>query len=193
MEKVELSLYKMIFEASKDGILEEKELEKWCKQNYDRILKWFDNVEEFVKSKCVQAKEIEIKLGEISKRDSLIKCYINDNLHSEALKLIGFKKFLQDFTIINQREPIEVNLWENYLIYAQVLGIADKVSKDFKEMYPDLMKQKYNIEINDLKLLSGLTKTAIRTARAAGSRTSSASYSSGGGGSSGGGSGGGTR
>lgn len=34
----------MLYEASKDGILESKEFEKWCNVSYSRILKWFDNI-----------------------------------------------------------------------------------------------------------------------------------------------------
>lgn len=31
-------------EASRDGVLESKEFEKWCKTNYNQILDWFDDV-----------------------------------------------------------------------------------------------------------------------------------------------------
>ena len=39
----EKELFDMIYEASKDGILEGKELEKWCSAHYERILDWFDS------------------------------------------------------------------------------------------------------------------------------------------------------
>lgn len=40
----EKEIFKMLYEASKDGILESKEFEKWCNVSYSRILKWFDNI-----------------------------------------------------------------------------------------------------------------------------------------------------
>ena len=36
-----------------------------------------------------------------------------------------------------EREYFEVEIWEEYLIFAQLLGIADKVEKQFKKLYPD--------------------------------------------------------
>ena len=55
----------------------------------------------------------------------------------EAIHLKGLKKFLLDFSIMPEREYFEVEIWEEYLIFAQLLGIADKVEKQFKKLYPD--------------------------------------------------------
>ena len=46
----------------------------------------------------------------------------------------------QDVTI-DDKEAIEVNIWEYYLIYAQILGIADKVAKQFKKLYPEITEE----------------------------------------------------
>ena len=40
-------------------------------------------------------------------------------------------------SLMNEKEAIEVNLWDMYLIYAQIFGIADKVAKQFKKLYPN--------------------------------------------------------
>ncbi len=41
----------------------------------------------------------------------------------------AFKNFLQDFGTFDIKELPEIILWERYLVYATVLGIADKVQK----------------------------------------------------------------
>ncbi len=44
----------MLYEESRDGILENKEFEKWCKKSYSKILSWFDEIIEREKNKLVQ-------------------------------------------------------------------------------------------------------------------------------------------
>ena len=44
-------LYNILKVASKDGILESNELEKYCTNHYDKLYSWFDEVENFVKNK----------------------------------------------------------------------------------------------------------------------------------------------
>ena len=43
-DPLEKELYEYMYKASKDGILESKEFEKWCKNNYYKIYNWFTKV-----------------------------------------------------------------------------------------------------------------------------------------------------
>ena len=108
---------------------------------------------------------------------------------NEAKELKGLKKFLEEFTLIDKREAIEVALFEEYLMFAQILGIADKVSKQFKKLYPDII-QNYNYDFDDVFLIYAISSSGISKANTAKSRAES--YSSGGGGFSSGGGGGGS-
>ena len=47
-------------------------------------------------------------------------------------KAKGLENFMKDFSIMNKRELPEVTLWEKYLVYATVLGVADKLEKTMK-------------------------------------------------------------
>ena len=38
-----------------------------------------------------------------------------------------------------EKMPIEVHLWQEYLIFAQLFGMATKVAKEFKDIYPDVI------------------------------------------------------
>lgn len=172
----EKELYDMIFEASLDGILEAKEFQKWSTKNYEQLYNWFAKVLDFETEKLANEQKL-IKL-------SYSKYETTDLLFQEAIELKGLKKFLTDFSRIYERNPIEVNLWEEYLIFAQIFGIAEKVAKDFKNIYPDVIPDDY---MNDFDFVYFVSYSGINSASAAKSRAEA--YNSGGGGFSSGGGG----
>ena len=57
-----------------------------------------------------------------------------------AAQLLALKKFLLDFSLIGERDINEMTLWKEYLIYATLFGIADKVCDSFATVYPDYFK-----------------------------------------------------
>lgn len=172
----EQELYNMIYEASLDGILEAKEFKTWASDNYTEIYNWFSKILDFETEKL----ELEGKLTKLSNS----KYETTDLLFQEAIQLKGLKKFLEDFSRIYEKNPIEVNLWEEYLIFAQIFGIAEKVAKDFKDIYPDVIPDNY---IDDLDFVYFVSYTGMNSASSAKSRAES--YDSGGGGFSSGGGG----
>ena len=188
---LEVELYKMMKKASNDGILESKEFEKWCRKNYRKILSWFDNVIDYETSilmsegKISQIEKVNLK---IFKSKVLV---VDSSMKEEAIKLEGLSKFLKEFSRIDKKEAIEVSIWEYYLIYAQILGIADKVAKQFKKLYPELFENKeYSYNFNDIIFIQTISRDGIDSAISSRSRANS--YSSGGGGYSSGGGGGGS-
>lgn len=48
-------------------------------------------------------------------------------------QVLGLWKYLKDYSLIKDRYPIELNIWNEYLVFASLFGIAEKVSKEFKE------------------------------------------------------------
>ena len=126
---------------------------------------------------------------ELAKEYVKMGCYIsipgtvtfknNKKTREVAKELAGLKKFLEEFTLIKEREPIEVNLFEDYLIFAQILGIAKKVATQFKKLYPEIIEN-YNYDFDDIFLIYTISNSGISSANAG-------SYSSGGGGFSSGG------
>jgi len=107
----------------------------------------------------------------------------------------GLKRYMENFSLLNEREVPELVLWEKYLVYATAFGIADKVLKQLKIKYPELndenfmlnngytymyMMNRYNF---DRALNAGIHSaySAGMTAKAAREIASSSSYSSGGG------------
>ena len=50
----------------------------------------------------------------------------------------GLKHYMEDFSMLDKREVPEITLWDKYLVYATAFGIADKVLKQLKTVYPNL-------------------------------------------------------
>ena len=188
--KTERRLFDMLYTASHDGILENKEFEKWCNKSYSRVLKWFDKILNEQKRKLIEEGLITV---EEKKTFKIFKNKIDvatPALKEEAIQLAGLKKFLKEYTLIKDREAIEVTLFEEYLIYAQMMGIAKQVAKEFKDVYPEIIEQSKFTSYDNIIIINSYAAHGISTARSAESRARN--YSSGGGGFSSGGGGGGS-
>lgn len=186
--ELETSLYKMMLQASKDGILENKEFEKWCNKGYDKILNWFDKI--LTEERKILVRENYIKEEKSTSFFSSVKFIAEPSLKEQADNIAGLKKYLLDYTLIKDREAIEVKLFENYLVYAQMLGIAKEVAKEFKDLYPDIIEQSSFNSYDYVMYINTYSNRVVTKANSA--RAAAESYSSGGGGFSSGGGGGGS-
>lgn len=113
--------------------------------------------------------------------------YLKEEYHEEYEHLIGLKKYLKDYSKIKERYPIEIVLWNQYLVFATLFGIADKVGKELKE---ELLEKGY--EDSDIYINYPLVHMTIYSTSLVNTITTSTGSSSSGG-YSGGGSGGGGR
>lgn len=166
--------------AGEDRTLQPDEFKKWCK----------------VKSHTADIKNF-LKLLE-TKYD---RQYVRQN----AADLYGLKAFLKDFSLLSERSMMEVKLWDEYMVYAEFFGIADKVRAEMAKMCPEylqmsqLAKSLETAKGNNVVCVfsDSIYKAASNTIERAAERSRSMSgfstYSSrsGGGGFSGGGGGGG--
>lgn len=188
----ERKLYEMLYEASEDGVLEKNELKKWCRKRYSRILKWFDDVIRTEKNRMFEEK---LLLKTDDKTVLHTMRYKPDySLTSQACNLAGLKRFLLDYTMIEEKQAVEVAILEEYLIYSQMLGIAKKVAKEFKELYPEQIMETHYTSYDDIIWINYCSSRGIYAANSARSAAENAAsnYSSGGGGFSSGGGGGGS-
>ena len=64
-----------------------------------------------------------------------------DKYAQDQKELLGLWKYLKDYSLIKDRYPIELSIWNEYLVFASLFGIADKVAKEFKE---ELIKAGYS-------------------------------------------------
>lgn len=176
----EKEIYNMMKVASKDDVLSQGEFEKWCNKNYNKIFKWLENVKK---------EEIDelVKEGKITKLKKN-KYQAESTLTKDAMELAGLKNFLKEYTLIKERTPIEVKMFEEYLIYAQIFGIAKEVQKAFKDLYPDIVAESCYSTYDNINFIYMYSNSAMESA----ARAQANAYNSGGGGFSSGGGGGGS-
>lgn len=185
-DELEKKLFDIMYEASIDGLLEARELEKWSRKNYSRFLNLFSRIKD---------REINRLKNEnhIYKRTDRSECkkknVMDDMIYEDSTRLYGLKKFLQEFSSIDTKEVLEVNLWDEYLMFAYLFGMADKVAKQLKNMYPEIMAQQ-DFNYDTIIFVNNISTRSVMAASSA--RRAAESYSSGGGGFSSGGGGGGS-
>ena len=118
--------------AGADGILQEKELERFAGQN-DKLLRNYiakcdsSGRQYLSQKKCLKRWDIPAKLS-----------YLTPAGEQELGELLGFKKYLEDFSLIAERSVKELPIWRELLSYAMLFGIADKVAEQLKALYPDI-------------------------------------------------------
>ena len=180
-------------------ILETKEFEKWCGNHYEKIDKWFESIDSYMKKQyqdqgLYKLESTQVKVfGFNMTRD--IDTY-DASVREEMEHILGFKHFLEEMSLIDEKSVVEVKLWEEYLIFASILGIADQVEEQLGKLCPTFNEQSDLDTIFTMHMIHTFTRNSMYSARQASQASSSAgfgggaSFGGGGGGFSGGGGGG---
>ncbi|MBR1927255.1 MAG: DUF2207 domain-containing protein [Bacteroidales bacterium] len=110
--QLEVDIYSFFKDAAgDDSILQKRELKRWADKHGKKIYGWQQKIKDSSNLKTLKAKDVR--------------------------EVFGLKRFLKDFTLISDRGAVEVGLWNNYLIFASLFGIAEQVYKDFKKVCPE--------------------------------------------------------
>ena len=187
-DTMEKKVYTAAIEAAGSNyILEANEFKRWSERHYKQVANWPDTAKAAGRSGWAGRSQ------------------------EERQRVVQFRNFLKDFTLVDQREVSEVGLWKTYLTYAQVFGVADKVADSLKKLFPaqfdDFVKQTYAFDYTSMNYIlrdinrssSSMMSAAFDKKAAADARAARASGGGGhtsfggGGGFSGGGHGGGSR
>lgn len=126
LDEHELALYNMMKEASgSDSILQDKEFSRWSAKTANKatIRSWADGIGSYAENKLKSDRNYQARR-------------FTETGKVEAQHVFGFRNFLRDFTLVEDRESIEVALWQDYLVYASLYGIADQVAKELKDINP---------------------------------------------------------
>jgi len=116
-DECEKQLYSKALEAAgSNRILENNEFKRWAEKHSTSMVNWPKSVEREGKRKYED--------------------FTGDKVE-EGKKLLQFKNYLSEFTLAREREVPEVALWGQYLVFAQLFGIADRVSKGLSKLYPE--------------------------------------------------------
>ena len=174
-------LREMMLEASgSDRVLQHKEFSRWAGRHTHEVAGWSRRA---------------LVHGRDALRDGGLiygSAYTSSG-SAEARKLLGLKKFLQDFTLMDEKEAIEAVLWQEYLVYGALFGIADKVADQLREINPEAFAEVMDYDyptMHQLLLQTRILSAAITNSNAAVAAETAGSAQGLGGGSSFGGGGG---
>jgi len=153
---IEDKLYNMLYLTSRNGILSKNEIEDSGTDNCFELIKWFGETLDY-------GRNLYINDGLIYKENN--KYIIKDELKAEAIKLVGLRKYLVEFSRISKKIPIEINLYKDYLLYAQIFGMSDLIVKKFSKFYSDEIyayDNNFNISLIDsVALIDSISKSII--------------------------------
>ena len=183
----------MLTAAGSNEILEEKEFTNWARSNYSKIDRWEKEVNEWSKKRLIE-------LGYLEKTEKKVLFFTIPSYELTAegtdieAKIYKYINYLNDFSLLNEHEAINVKIWDNIMIWAGFLGLTAVVAKQFEKLYPNYTQEtvyRGNTIFLTSHLARNISSTKVQAARSSGS--GGGTSMGGGGGFSGGGSGGGTR
>lgn len=188
---IEKRLYNILSAAAgDDGILQEKELETYAYANPKTVNGIIDDAKANGEAAFTAAG------GFVNRPGRRIRD-LSETGKNELAEVVGLKKYLDEFSLIAERSINETLIWQDYMVYATLFGIADKVMKQLEKVYPERIPEfeSYNrnvvVAYTYYHSMHSAAERAVQQQRTSG-MGGSASIS-GGGGFSGGGYGGGTR
>ncbi|MBP5796547.1 MAG: DUF2207 domain-containing protein [Bacteroidales bacterium] len=159
-------LYRLLYTASgEDHILQPNEFSNWAGINKQQFFNWSNDIGSDGRKR--------LNTNSLASRSMWgTSLQYSDKGKDEAKKLYGFRRFLQEFTLIGERSTPEVSLWQDYMVFGALFGIADKVGKELKEINPTLYEQlvpmgSATVTTLDTWNLSNMLSRNIENARAA--------------------------
>lgn len=178
--------------AGADGLLQARELERYCDENGKPLAGFVDSCRQDADRTLIRAGCYRGAVCEGVKS-------LTQEGWRQLDEILGLKRFLLDFSLIQERGVAETAIWQDYLLYAHLLGIAGQVAPQIRRLYPDALPQVERFErcigcagYYD-HLLYGVYERERQRMEAARSAGSGGRASFGGGGGFSGGGGGGTR
>lgn len=163
---VESSIYNFFKTvAGNNNILEKNEIRNYCSVDGKKFeLEYmFKNILKVMQEDLERQNLITV----IKAKDYIFfktqeKITLSDDLVNEYQNLNGLKNFLSDYSMMEEKMHIEVRIWENYLIFANLLGIADKVKKQFNKIYPNFNAVNSMFDVSFDNTIVGQLNTAYK-------------------------------
>ena len=122
--------------AGGDSVLQERELERFCADS--RRGKALD---ELLTSCEREGRRTLFRGGSLRSK----RCKKAKDLTAEGQRqwreLLGLKRYLLDFSLLAERDVKETFLWQEYMVYAALLGVAKQVMEQLRRLYPGQLDQ----------------------------------------------------
>lgn len=149
-------IYMLKDAAGENGILEKKEFKKWCEDHCYTLMQWFDKIDKIEFEKLESENFVDVKV-EVQQKTiaegklTIYKKYVKPEVRELAIKLQRLKKLLSEYSYIYDREPIELHMWDSYLIFAELLGVSSELENQLENISENNLKE---IVSNEHKITS---------------------------------------
>lgn len=194
--ELEVRLWSMLVEAAgEDGVLSEKEFNRYVKRNIKAFNAWTEAVASQSESQMANEGYLIESTEKAMKFFTRKKVDITPSGQDLGNRIFGFKNYLKDFSLLEERGVSHVVLWQELMIWAAYMGIAQEVYEQLKIVNPQV---EYDMPYSSRTIImthyfANTVQSTQKSANASSSGGGGSSFGGGGGGASGGGSGGGTR
>lgn len=127
LDKLSRGLYDMLLAAAGENkVLERNEFLKWSRKHHLWAEKWAEDARQTGRD---HLKQKGFNSGSTANLTAKGK--------QEGVRLLGLRKFLKEFTLTKEREAFDAHLWKEYLVFGALLGVAENVAKQLKEIAPE--------------------------------------------------------
>ena len=122
--------------AGSDGILQPHELELFC--HNPRHAKTLNSILD----KCMNDGKMNlVRRGCLNGSKLKKEKDLTPKGEAELKEALGLKRYLQDFSLLAEREVHEIAIWQEYMVYAMLFGIAKEVLRQIKVLYPEQLEE----------------------------------------------------
>ena len=122
--------------AGADGVLRDNELEDFCCD--DRHAK---TLSDMLESSGHQGELTLSRTGCLKGNKCRRAKDLTPRGQQQRNELLGLKRYLLDFSLLAERDVKETFLWQEYMVYAALLGVAKQVMEQLRQLYPGQLAQ----------------------------------------------------
>ena len=122
--------------AGADGVLRDSELEDFCCD--DRHAK---TLSDMLESSGHQGELTLSRTGCLKGNKCRRAKDLTPRGQQQRNELLGLKRYLLDFSLLAERDVKETFLWQEYMVYAALLGVAKQVMEQLRQLYPGQLAQ----------------------------------------------------
>ena len=120
--------------AGTDHLLEPKEIKEYFNENPVMYRKSVNAID------CILRMSGSMPLKNVKRED--------------AHAVLGFEKFLKEFTLLSERGTMEATLWKEYMTFATMFGISKRVAKELRAMLPEM-------PVSDVELYNSISEAPL--------------------------------
>lgn len=188
--ELERKLWDMVVQAAgKDYILSEKEFNRYVSRNISTFNSWTDSVEKQSERKMIKEGYLEESNEKVLKVFTRKDLNITQKGQDLGDNIFKFKNYLKDFSLVGEREVSHVVLWQELMVWAAYMGIAEEVYEQLKIVNPQI-DYEMPYDTRTIIMTHHFARAIASTQASANTSSTTSSFSGGGGGTFGGGGGG---